>query len=77
MFRPNWVVSSGVQAVKKTASPLSRCYTFHLENIVKYNAVIILLSAIAPYTGQCLPTGSALYRYIVYVMPLRYKIIKY
>jgi hypothetical protein len=34
-----------------------------------------LLSAIPPYTGQCLYTGSASYRYeyVVYVMPLCYK----
>jgi uncharacterized membrane protein len=83
MFRPNCLPSLGVQAVKETAAPLSRCYTLHfegvkyLENIVKYNAVSILLPAIPHYTGQCLHTGSALYRYIVYVMLLRYKIIKY
>jgi hypothetical protein len=31
---------------------------------------ITLLSAIPPYTGQRLYTGSAFYRYVFYVMPV-------
>jgi hypothetical protein len=35
-----------------------------------------LLSAMPPYTGQCLHTGSVLYRCTVFVMPLYYEIYK-
>jgi hypothetical protein len=31
------------------------------------------LPAVPPYTGQCLHIGSAFYRYVVYVIPLCYK----
>jgi hypothetical protein len=34
---------------------------------------LFFLFAIPPYTDQCLQIGSVLYRYIVYVMPLCYK----
>jgi hypothetical protein len=44
--------------------------------IIRYTELLqspFLLSALPPYTGQCLHNGSALYRYVVYVMPLCYK----
>jgi hypothetical protein len=36
-----------------------------------------LPSAVPLYAGQCLHSGNELYSYVVYVMPLCYKIIKY
>jgi hypothetical protein len=45
--------------------------------IIRYTKLLespFLLSPIPNYTGPCLHTGSAFYRYVVYVMPLRYKV---
>jgi hypothetical protein len=45
--------------------------------IIRYTEPLqspFLLSDIVPYTGQCLHTGCILYRYVVYVVPLYYKI---
>jgi hypothetical protein len=44
----------------------------HQVHTVSYTQPLFL-SAIPPYTGQCSYTGSALLRYIVYVMPSCYK----
>jgi hypothetical protein len=59
-------------------------HTMHLHNymfrpivaIIRYTEILLLpffLSAVPLYTSQCLNIGSALYRYVVYVMPLCYK----
>jgi hypothetical protein len=39
-----------------------------------YFQLPFLLSAVHPYISQCLHTGSFLYRYSVYVLPLPYEI---
>jgi hypothetical protein len=44
-----------------------------IADIIRYIELFqspIFLSAVPPYTGQCLHIMSALYRYVVYVMPL-------
>jgi hypothetical protein len=46
------------------------------EAIIRYIELLqspFLLSALPPCTDQCLHIGSAFYRYVVYVMPLCYK----
>jgi hypothetical protein len=52
-------------------------YVFRpIAAIMKYTDLLqspFFLSAIPPYTGQCLRIGSALYKYVVYVMSLCYK----
>jgi hypothetical protein len=50
--------------------------------IIRYTELLqspFLLSTIPAYIGPCLHIGSAFYRYIVYLMPLRYSVfnIKY
>jgi hypothetical protein len=56
------------------------CYIFRpIAAIIRYIELLqspFLLSAKPPNTGQCLHIGSALDRYVVYVKPLSYKIIK-
>jgi hypothetical protein len=45
--------------------------------IIRYTELLqspLFLSAVPPYTGQCLYIAIALYQYVVYVMPLCYKI---
>jgi hypothetical protein len=44
MFRPNFLPSSGVQAVEETAAPLSLCYTLHFkdENTYKIYSCYLL-----------------------------------
>jgi hypothetical protein len=44
--------------------------------IIRYTELLqspFFLCAVPPYTGQCLHIGSALYRYVAYVIPLCYK----
>jgi hypothetical protein len=48
--------------------------------IIRYTELLqspLLLSAISLYTGQGLHIGSALYRFVVYIVPLYYECIKY
>jgi hypothetical protein len=53
-------------------------YRFRLiVAIIRYTEPLqspVLLSAIPSYTGHCLHIGSALYKYVVYVMPLCYEL---
>jgi hypothetical protein len=69
LFRPNWLLSSGVQVVEETAATLSTCNTLqfkcvkYLQNILKlflkHNVVIILLYARAVGLGV-----SVIYNYV-------------
>jgi hypothetical protein len=43
------------------------------SDIYSFTHSPLFMSAVPPYTGQCLHTGSVLFMYVVFVLPLCYK----